>query len=120
MTRSDCEYATLSVPLDRKFVWDKDDTFNGNTLVAMFPLASVTVAWMLNAPVVVGVPHTSRSPGDMKLVVTPLPVRIDMPGGRPVAVHVKGAVPPFISLIVRLQLWPIVQSSRPALNTPTP
>ena len=61
-------------------------------------------------PNAVGVPHSSPSPGVTKLVVVPLPDRIDMPGGSPVAVHVNGALPPFWTRTVRLHVTPIVQS----------
>ena len=37
---------------------------------------------------------------------------MDIPGGRPVAVHVKGAVPPDWTAIPRVQRTPIVQPSK--------
>ena len=38
------------------------------------------------------------------------PVRRDMPGGRPLALHVNGAVPPLITWMARLHGTPSVQS----------
>ena len=73
-------------------------------------------------PVAVGTPHSSPSPamskdpnpGPSETIVVDAPVeeRIDTPGGKPVAVHVNGAVPPRRTAIPRLHLTPIVQSSR--------
>src|SRR5262245_17133067 len=42
----------------------------------------------------------------------PAPCRNDMPGGRPVALHVYGALPPEKTAKARSQSMPIVQSSR--------
>jgi hypothetical protein len=70
----------------------------------------VTVTVTLYIPVAVGVPHNSPSPGVMNPDVVPLPVRIEIPGGRPVAPHANGAVPPFLTVIPAVQGTPMVQS----------
>src|SRR5438093_1206023 len=77
--------------------------------------ASVTVSWTLYVPAAVGLPHTSTSPAEINDNVVPLPKRTAMPGGRPVAVQVNGAVPPLVTPRPRLHGTPIVQSSRPVL-----
>ena len=69
-----------------------------------------------------GTPHSSPSPAvsndvhpgadETSTLDAPVLDRMDMPGGKPVAVHVNGDVPPRRTPIPRLHLTPIVQSSR--------
>ena len=79
-------------------------------LVAVDPVASVTLTCTLKVPVIVGRPHNSRSPGAIHESVAAGENRLDIPGGRPVAVHVNGAVPP-LTFTPRLHGTPMVQSS---------
>src|SRR5439155_11501585 len=82
ITRRACEYVLPSVPFGRKLVCSSGDTFNGNVFVAVAPVKSVTVNCTLKDPVVAsGVPHSSASPGVTQLLVTPSPVRKNMPAG---------------------------------------
>ncbi len=71
---------------------------------------SVTVTCTLKVPAVSGEPQISRSPGAIQLLVTPSPVRIDMPEGNPVAVQKNGACP-LNTPTERLHVLPTVQSS---------
>src|SRR5262245_29424814 len=78
--------------------------------VAVKPLSSVTVTSTSKVPAAVGMPTISASPGLTHHDVTPLPVRIDMPGGSPVAVHWNGP-DPVLTLMPLLQATKMVQSS---------
>jgi hypothetical protein len=90
--------------------------------VALAPAASVTVTVTSKVPLAVGTPQSSPSPApsldhqsrpaDTTSLWEPVPLRIDIPAGSPVAVHVKGAVPPLTAAIPRLQTAPTVQSWR--------
>src|SRR5947207_1269027 len=122
MTRTGWEYGTLKVGLGSEPVWTSGDTMNGIMLVAVAPVASVTVTVASNVPLAVGTPQTSASPAvsrniqsppaETRLLCEPLPERIDVPGGSPDAVHVNGAIPPLRTAIPRLHVVPTVQSSR--------
>src|SRR5439155_21359320 len=122
MTRILCEYGTFLVALESETGCNIPTTFNGNVLVAVTLAASVTVTVTLKVPVAVGTPHSSPSPSARKVpplgpadtneFPAPEPVRMDTPGGRPVAVQVKGAVPPPRTAIPRLHVTPSVQSSK--------
>jgi len=99
------------VPFCRNAVCRSGEIVIGNVFVAVIPPASVTVNCTLNVPAAVAVPHSSASPGVTDESVSPLPPnRTVMPGGRPEAVQANGAVPPFLTEMVRVHGTPSVQS----------